>query len=283
MKTAEDVFTYPPRILPYVAATATRRTARSCRSSPCRSPGAGRRTSRGSKNGTSLREFRKVDDPDVRPREPEGCPRADRDHRHGGRRGEGRLRRHDRRPAGRGLRQPLPDRRHVRRPGEPERPTGVRRPGGRGPGGAGRLPDGQLLQGPEPQRVLPGADEHRADHDPRGRRTGADQHPRWVRVRPAEVPGTGEAVPVLPRVDHDPVRRPDHPALPADGGDRVGQRPCVAGDPVRVHGVRHVPDAPVLRDDPQGARGGRDPRRRLTVDASSGRCSCPCRSRPSPR
>ena len=75
--------------------------------------------------------------------------------------------------AGRGLRQPLPDRRHVRRPREPERPTGVRRPGGRDPGRAGRVPDGQLHQGPEPQRVLPGADEHRAHHDPRGRRTGA--------------------------------------------------------------------------------------------------------------
>ncbi len=48
---------------------------------------------------------------------------------------------------------------------------------------------GQLLQGPGPQRVLPGADEHRARHDPRGGRAGADQHPRWLRLRPAAVPG----------------------------------------------------------------------------------------------
>jgi ABC-type glycerol-3-phosphate transport system permease component len=62
MKTAEDVFTYPPRILPYVAATATV-NGEELPVFTVPLPGGGTADLARVKNGTSLREFRKVDDP----------------------------------------------------------------------------------------------------------------------------------------------------------------------------------------------------------------------------
>ena len=84
MKTAEDVFTYPPRILPYVAATATV-NGEELPVFTVPLPGGGTADLARVENGTSLREFRQVDDPDFVLVSPEGRARADRNHRHGGR------------------------------------------------------------------------------------------------------------------------------------------------------------------------------------------------------
>jgi ABC-type glycerol-3-phosphate transport system permease component len=62
MKTAEDVFTYPPRILPYVAATATV-NGEELPVFTVPLPGGGTADLARVENGTSLREFRKADDP----------------------------------------------------------------------------------------------------------------------------------------------------------------------------------------------------------------------------
>ena len=178
--------------------------------------------------------------PRLHPGEPQGRARADRYDGHGRRGGEGGLRRHRRRATRRGVRQPFADRRHLRRPRRPDRPAGVRGPRRRDSRRGGLLPEGELPHGPRPQRARACPHEHRARHDPGGRGAGADQHPRRVRLRASAVPGQGQDLPAVPGVDHDPVRRADHPALPADGGDRLGERPGVPGDPVRVHGVRHL-------------------------------------------
>jgi ABC-type glycerol-3-phosphate transport system permease component len=63
MKTAEDVFTYPPRILPYVAATATV-DGQELPVFTVPLPGGGTADLARVENGTSLREFRSIDDPD---------------------------------------------------------------------------------------------------------------------------------------------------------------------------------------------------------------------------
>jgi ABC-type glycerol-3-phosphate transport system permease component len=71
MKTAEDVFTYPPRILPHVAATATVNGEQYPVFTVPLADGSTADLAR-VENGTSLREFRSVDDPDfilVFPRE----------------------------------------------------------------------------------------------------------------------------------------------------------------------------------------------------------------------
>ena len=63
LKTAEDVFTYPPRALPRVAATSTVDEAElPLFTVPL--AGGGTADLARVENGTSLREFRKVDDPD---------------------------------------------------------------------------------------------------------------------------------------------------------------------------------------------------------------------------
>jgi multiple sugar transport system permease protein len=63
MKTAEDVFTYPPRVLPYVAATATV-NGEELPVFTVPLPGGGTADLARVENGTSLREFRQVDDPE---------------------------------------------------------------------------------------------------------------------------------------------------------------------------------------------------------------------------
>ncbi len=63
MKTAEDVFTYPPRVLPYVAATTTV-NGEELPVFTVPLPGGGTADLARVENGTSLREFRQVDDPD---------------------------------------------------------------------------------------------------------------------------------------------------------------------------------------------------------------------------
>jgi multiple sugar transport system permease protein len=63
MKTAEDVFTYPPRILPYVAATATV-NGEELPVFTVPLPDGGTADLARVENGTSLREFRQVDDPE---------------------------------------------------------------------------------------------------------------------------------------------------------------------------------------------------------------------------
>jgi multiple sugar transport system permease protein len=62
-KTAEDVFTYPPRVLPYVPATATV-DGQELPVFTVPLPGGGTADLARVENGTSLREFRRVDDPD---------------------------------------------------------------------------------------------------------------------------------------------------------------------------------------------------------------------------
>jgi ABC-type glycerol-3-phosphate transport system permease component len=62
MKTPEDVFTYPPRILPHVAATATV-NGEELPVFTVPLPGGGTADLARVENGTSLREFRRVDDP----------------------------------------------------------------------------------------------------------------------------------------------------------------------------------------------------------------------------
>ncbi|MCU0283952.1 MAG: carbohydrate ABC transporter permease [Candidatus Nanopelagicales bacterium] len=62
-KTAEDVFTYPPRLLPHVPATATV-NGEELPLFTVPLPGGGTADLARSENGTSLREFRKVDDPE---------------------------------------------------------------------------------------------------------------------------------------------------------------------------------------------------------------------------
>ena len=62
MKTAEDVFTYPPRILPHVPVTATV-DGKELPVFTVPLVGGGTAELARLKNGTSLREFRKVDDP----------------------------------------------------------------------------------------------------------------------------------------------------------------------------------------------------------------------------
>jgi ABC-type glycerol-3-phosphate transport system permease component len=62
MKTAEDVFTYPPRILPHVPATATV-NGEELPVFTVPLPGGGTADLARVENGTSLREFRRVDDP----------------------------------------------------------------------------------------------------------------------------------------------------------------------------------------------------------------------------
>ncbi len=63
MKTAEDVFTYPPRVLPYVPATVTV-DGQELPVFTVPLPGGGTADLARTENGTSLREFRKVDDPE---------------------------------------------------------------------------------------------------------------------------------------------------------------------------------------------------------------------------
>jgi multiple sugar transport system permease protein len=63
MKTAEDVFTYPPRVLPYVPATVTV-DGQELPVFTVPLPGGGTADLARTENGTSLREFRRVDDPD---------------------------------------------------------------------------------------------------------------------------------------------------------------------------------------------------------------------------
>ena len=84
MKTSEDVFTYPPRILPHVPVTATV-DGKELPVFTVPLVGGGTAELARLKNGTSLREFRKRRRSRVHPGEPEGCPRPDRDHGHGGR------------------------------------------------------------------------------------------------------------------------------------------------------------------------------------------------------
>ena len=64
-------------------------------------------------------------------------------------------------------------------------------------------------------------------------------------------PGRDTLFLALSRHHHDPLRGADHAALPVDGADRL-DRPAGRADlPLDFHGLRHVPDAPVLPDHPR--------------------------------
>ncbi len=78
-------------------------------------------------------------------------------------------------------------------------------------------------------------------------------------------PGPGHHFPHVPGHHHDPLRAADRAPLPAHGPGRLGGHVDGLGDPVGLHGLRHLPHAPVFHHHSPGDRGGRPVGRRVPL------------------